>query len=75
MPQPADHKGMISPFGPPFVDPATGRLSAVSFRFLYELHEQINELLRMVEPAATRTGLAERLDDLEARLRTLEGLT
>ena len=36
--------GMISPVEPPFVDPTTGTLAPVSFRFLYGLYNRIGAL-------------------------------
>jgi len=37
-------QGMISPVEPPFVDPTTGVLAPVSFRFLYGLYNRIGAL-------------------------------
>jgi hypothetical protein len=37
-------QGMISPVEPPFVDPTTGTLAPVSFRFLYSLFNRIGAL-------------------------------
>jgi hypothetical protein len=36
--------GMISPVEPPFVDPTTGTLAPVSFRFLNSLFDRVSAL-------------------------------
>ena len=46
-------QGMISPIEPPFVDPTTGTLAPVSFRFLYGLFQRIGAL----EQALTNAGI------------------
>ena len=46
-------QGMISPVEPPFVDPTTGTLAPVSFRFLYSLFNRVNAL----EQALTNAGI------------------
>jgi hypothetical protein len=46
-------QGMISPVEPPFVDPTTGTLAPVSFRFLYSLFNRIGAL----EQALANAGI------------------
>jgi len=46
-------QGMISPTDPPFVDPATGVMSPVSFRFLHGLFQRIQK----IEQALTNAGI------------------
>jgi len=36
--------GMISPTGPPLVDPTTGNVSPIGFRFLHSMFQRINNL-------------------------------
>jgi len=45
--------GMISPVEPPFVNPTTGTLAPVSFRFLYGLFNRIGAL----EQALANAGI------------------
>lgn len=46
-------QGMISPTDPAFVDPATGTLAPVSFRFLHGLFQRIGKL----EEALANAGI------------------
>jgi len=46
-------QGMISPVEPPFVNPTTGVLAPVSFRFLWGLFQRITAL----EQALTNAGI------------------
>ena len=46
-------QGMISPTNPPFVDPTTGVMTPVSFRFLHGLFQRLGKL----EEALTNAGI------------------
>jgi len=46
-------QGMVSPTDPPFVDPTTGIMTPISFRFLHGLFQRIAK----IEQALTNAGI------------------